>query len=104
MLGVGANESFIEDAAGELIEVFFFDGLQHARADFCDIRDVIERKFFGLARLAEFCSEVTHETSWPILRNIIGQDWRVRYGTGVQGEGNVAGASPAFLGSGVRGS
>lgn len=27
MLGIGADESLVEDTAGELVEVFFFDGL-----------------------------------------------------------------------------
>ena len=60
MLRVGANESFIEHAAGELIEVFFFDGLEHAGADLGDVGNVIEREFFFLARLAEFISEFAH--------------------------------------------
>ena len=37
MLGVGANESFVEDAAGKQVEVFFLDGLKHARADLGDV-------------------------------------------------------------------
>lgn len=57
---VGADEPFIEDAAGQPVEVFFFDRLEHARADLSDVRHVIEREFFGLARLAEFVSELTH--------------------------------------------
>lgn len=60
VLGVGPNESFIEDAARQLIEVFFFDGLQHARTDLGDARDVIEGKIFRLARFAEFVAEVAH--------------------------------------------
>ena len=60
MLGVGANESLVEDAAGQLVEVFLFDGLQHASADLGDVGNVIEREFFFLARLAEFISEFAH--------------------------------------------
>lgn len=60
VLGVGANESLVKDAAGELVEVLFFDGLQHARADFGDVGNVIERDAFGLARLAKFVSELAH--------------------------------------------
>lgn len=60
MLGVGPNESFIEDAAGKLIEVFLFDGLEHAGADLGNVGDVIEREIFFLARLAEFVSELAH--------------------------------------------
>lgn len=60
MLGVGANESLVEDAAGKLVEVFLLDRLQHARADFGDVGNVIEREAFGLARLAKFFSELAH--------------------------------------------
>lgn len=60
MLGVGANESFIEDAAGKLVEVFFFDGLEHASADFSDVGNVIERDVFFLARYAKFVAECAH--------------------------------------------
>jgi hypothetical protein len=63
VLGVSANESFIEDAAGQLVEVFFFDGLQHARADFGDVGNVIERDAFGLACFAEFVAELAHGVS-----------------------------------------
>jgi len=62
LLGVGANESLVEDAAGEEVEVFFFDGLQHARADFGDTGDVVEREVFGLAGFAEFVAELGHGT------------------------------------------
>ena len=60
MLGVGANESLVEDAAGKQVEVFFFDGLEHARADLGDVGDVIVRELFLLARLAEFVAEFAH--------------------------------------------
>jgi len=60
MLGIGADESFVENAAGQLVEVFLFDGAKHARADFGDVGNVIEREFFLLARLAEFVSEFAH--------------------------------------------
>jgi len=68
MLGVGANESFIEDAAGKLIEVFLFDGLEHAGADLGYVGDVIEREIFFLARLAEFVSELAHWVGGRRLR------------------------------------
>lgn len=75
MLGVGANESFIEDAARKLIEILFFDGLEHARTDLDDIGNVIKRKFFRLARLAEFVPELAHVTlNWRCdVGNMIGQ-------------------------------
>ena len=60
VLGVGTNESFIKDAAGKLIEVFFFDGLEHARADLGDVGNLVEREFFFLARVTKFVSEVAH--------------------------------------------
>ena len=60
MLGVGANESFIEDAARKQVEVFFFDGLQHAGADFGDAGDVVERELLGFAGFAEFVAECGH--------------------------------------------
>ena len=60
MLGVGADESLVEDAAGKNVEMFFFDGLKHARADLSDVRNLVEREFFLLARLAEFVAEFAH--------------------------------------------
>jgi hypothetical protein len=63
VFGVGADESFVEDSARELIEVFLFDGLQHAGADLGDVRNVIEREFLFLARLAEFVAEFAHGVS-----------------------------------------
>jgi hypothetical protein len=60
VLGVGANEPAIEDAAREMIELLLFDGLQHARADLGDIGNVVERELFVLACLAEFVSELAH--------------------------------------------
>ena len=60
MLGVGADEAFVEDAAGEAIEVFFFDGLEHARADLGDVGNVIEGESFFLALFAEFIAEFAH--------------------------------------------
>ena len=61
MLGIGANESLVEYAAGKLVEMFFFDGLEHARADFGDVGDVIVRELFLLARFAEFVAEFAHD-------------------------------------------
>jgi uncharacterized protein (DUF2164 family) len=61
MLGVGAYESLVEYTAGELVEVFFFDGLEHARADLSDVGNVIEREVFLLARFAEFVAEFAHD-------------------------------------------
>ena len=60
MLGVGADEPLVEYATGKLIEVLFFDGLEHARADLGDVGNVVERELFFLARLAKFVSEFAH--------------------------------------------
>src|ERR1700757_2368795 len=60
MLGIGADESLVENTAGALIGVFFFDSLQHARTDLGDVGDGIERDVFLLARLAEFFAEFAH--------------------------------------------
>ena len=60
-LGVGANESLIEDTAGEHIELLLLDGLQHPRVDLGDVGNVIERKAAPLAFLAKFFPECSHE-------------------------------------------
>ena len=73
MLGIGADESFIENTAGKLIEVFFFDGLEHARADLGDVGDVIEGEVFFLPRLAEFGAELAH---WEFFEENYGNNDR----------------------------
>ena len=60
LAGVGADETFIEDAAGELIEAFVFQGAQQAGADFRGIGDGIEFDAAQLALLAKFFSEGAH--------------------------------------------
>jgi hypothetical protein len=67
VLGVGADESAIENAAREFIELFLFDGLQHAPADLGDVRNVVEREFLTFPRLPEFVSEITHSGKDPSL-------------------------------------
>jgi len=62
VLGVGPDESLVEDAAGQLVEVLFFDGAQHTRADLGDGGNVIEREVLFLALLTEFFSECAHGT------------------------------------------
>jgi hypothetical protein len=66
VLGVGANESFIEDAAGKQIEVLLLDSLQHARADFGGLGNFFERDVLGLARFAEFVAELAHGSFWVL--------------------------------------
>lgn len=57
LAGVGADETFVEDAAGELVEVLFFEGTQHASADFGGFGDGIKPDALLLALLAKFFSE-----------------------------------------------
>jgi hypothetical protein len=59
LTGVGAHEAFVEDAAGKLVEVFLFEGAQHADADFCGVGDGIEPDTLPLALLTKFFSERT---------------------------------------------
>ncbi len=60
MFGVGANKSFVEDSARELVEAFFLDSPQHARTDLGDVGNVIEGEFFILACFAKLISEIAH--------------------------------------------
>jgi hypothetical protein len=60
-LRIGANEAFVEYSAGEHIEPFLLDGLQHAGADLGDVGNVIERKAAPLALFAKFFPECPHE-------------------------------------------
>jgi len=55
--GVGTNESFIEDAAGKLVEVFFFEGAEHAGADFCGVGNGVEFDAALFALFAKFFPE-----------------------------------------------
>jgi hypothetical protein len=54
---VGADEPFIEDAAGKLVEVFLFQGAQHASADLGGVGDGVESDAALLALFAKFFSE-----------------------------------------------
>ena len=62
---IGTNESFIEDAAGEVLEVLFFNSAEHACVDLGDVGDVVEREFFLLAGLAKLFSEFAHGSVAP---------------------------------------
>lgn len=57
LAGIGPDEAFVEYAAGKLVKVFFFQGAEHARADFCGIGDGVERESALLALLAKFFPE-----------------------------------------------
>jgi len=59
LAGVGAHKAFVEDASGELVEVLFFEGAEHASADFGGVGDGIEPDALLLALLAKFFSECT---------------------------------------------
>jgi len=63
LAGVGADETFIEDAAGKLIEALFFQGEKHARADLRRVGNGLDRKAALLAPLAKFFSEGSHSGS-----------------------------------------
>jgi len=54
---VGAHKAFVEDAAGKLVEVFFFQRTQHARADLGGIGDGLKRDSAPLALSAKFFPE-----------------------------------------------
>jgi hypothetical protein len=60
LAGVGADETFIEDAAGELVEAFVLESAQHAGADLRGVGDGIEFDAAQLALLAKFFSEGAH--------------------------------------------
>ena len=55
--GVGTNETFIEDAAGELIEVVLFESDQHTSADLGGGRDFFQRDATLLALLFQSDAE-----------------------------------------------
>jgi hypothetical protein len=55
--GVSPYKTFIEDSARKLVKVFVFKGAQHARADFGDAGDSVERDTALLPLLAKFFSE-----------------------------------------------
>ena len=61
ILGVGAYETFVENAAGKNVETLLFDGLQHARADFGDVGNVVKGDAAALALFAKFFSECSHK-------------------------------------------
>src|SRR6266852_1678666 len=50
MLGIGAHKAFVEYAAGQLVEFFFFQSLQHAHSDFGGEGNLLQRDgtFFAL--------------------------------------------------------
>jgi hypothetical protein len=60
LAGVGAHETFVEDAAGKLVEVLVLEGAEHAGADFGRVGDSLERDATLFALLAKFFSERSH--------------------------------------------
>jgi|HubBroStandDraft_5_1064220.scaffolds.fasta_scaffold15113_1 hypothetical protein len=85
ILGVGANEAFVEDAARELVEVLLFDGAEHARADLGGVGNVLELDALPLTRFTEFVAELSHAvpqsdpSTVPPTKIIIGQGRRLRH-------------------------
>src|SRR5579862_7539243 len=61
--GVSANETFIKDAAGKLLEVIFLESLQHAGADLGGVGDFVERDTTLLALLPQFRAKGWHGIS-----------------------------------------
>jgi hypothetical protein len=59
LAGVGADKSFVENAAGKLVKMFVFDGAQHPRTDFRGGGDGVERDATLLALFAQFFSKRT---------------------------------------------
>jgi hypothetical protein len=60
LAGIRPHEALVEDAAGELVKMFVFEGAQHAGADLCGVGDGIELDAALLALFAKFLSERTH--------------------------------------------
>ena len=63
LAGVGADETFVEDAAGELVEMLVLNGAEHAGADFRGGGDGVERDAAPLTLLTKFFSEGAHKNS-----------------------------------------
>ena len=54
---VGAHEAFVENPSGQLVKFFFFERLQHARADLRGRRDLFQRHVALFALELEFFAE-----------------------------------------------
>jgi len=63
--GIGADEALVEDAAGQLVEFIFFQGLQHAGADFGGDGDFLERDLALFALQFQFFAK-GRQTSLPL--------------------------------------
>lgn len=85
ILGVSADEAFVEDAAGELVEVLLFDGAEHAGADLGGVGNILELDALPLALFTEFVAELSHAapqsdlSTFPPAKIIIGQGRRLRH-------------------------
>src|SRR4029077_14132869 len=62
---VRAHETFVEDAAGKLVEFLFFQGAQQTGADLGAERDVVERDAALLALFSQTIAERSHATPSP---------------------------------------
>lgn len=63
LAGVGADETLVENATGELVEALLFQRLEHAGADFSGVRNGFKRNAALLALFAEFFPELSHVCS-----------------------------------------
>ena len=61
LAGVSAFETLVEDAAGELVEVFVFESAQHAGINFGNFGDGLKRDAALLALFAKFFAERAHD-------------------------------------------
>ena len=62
-LGIGSNESLVEDAAGEQVEFLVLDGLEHPGADFGGGRNLVQRDATQLALTAQFFAKTGQRAS-----------------------------------------
>src|ERR1700692_1083788 len=70
----GADEAFVEYPARELVEVFLLERAEHARADFCSVRDGVERESALLALLTKFFPE---GSQGPLRRDGVEPPFRI---------------------------
>jgi len=54
---VGANKALVENASGQLAELFFLERLEHTRSDFGGGRNLVERDFSLLSFQLQFFAE-----------------------------------------------
>jgi len=87
--GVGPNETLVENAPRQLLELLFLEGAQHTRTDLGAQRDIIER---DAALLAFFLQPVTKRSHALLLQG--GAPGKTEYSTYVKRAGREL---PAFV-------